>query len=206
MSVLVFEVNLYHNHPQKYGMRFIYNDLIDGWTELLEKISYDGIAVVIVVGLDTQSLSISINKLSPIYFQSQETSCPQYVIFKVFLVYVNNHSFAYVIKVACLAYNVVLPSLSNSILLEVTQSWWRHQLKTFSVLLVLCEGIHQSPVDSPHKGQWGGALMLFLICVWTNCWANKRDAGDLRRHCAHYDATVIGSIIFVQIFVWSKCC
>ena len=38
-------------------------------------------------------------------------------------------------------------------------SWWRHQMETFSALLALCGGNHQSPVDSPHKGQWRGALM-----------------------------------------------
>ena len=27
------------------------------------------------------------------------------------------------------------------------------------MLLALCEGIHRSPVDSPHKGLWRGALM-----------------------------------------------
>ena len=38
-------------------------------------------------------------------------------------------------------------------------------------------GINQSPVDSPHKGQWRGALMFSLIC-WTNGWGNNRGAGD----------------------------
>ena len=42
-------------------------------------------------------------------------------------------------------------------------------------------GIHRSPVNFPHKGQWRGALMFSLICVW----ATNRGAGDLRRHCAH---------------------
>ena len=28
-------------------------------------------------------------------------------------------------------------------------------------------GIHWSPVDSPHKGQWRVALMFSLICAWT---------------------------------------
>ena len=27
-------------------------------------------------------------------------------------------------------------------------------------------GIHRSPVNSPHKGQWRGALMFSLICAW----------------------------------------
>ena len=47
-------------------------------------------------------------------------------------------------------------------------------------------GIRRSPVNSPHKGQWLGALMFSLICGWTNGWANNRDSGDLRRHRAHY--------------------
>ena len=29
-------------------------------------------------------------------------------------------------------------------------------------------GIHRSPVNSPHKGQWRGALMFSLICAWIN--------------------------------------
>ena len=33
-------------------------------------------------------------------------------------------------------------------------SWWRHQMETFSALLAICAGIHRSPVNSPHKGQW----------------------------------------------------
>ena len=51
-------------------------------------------------------------------------------------------------------------------------------------------GIHRPPVNSPHKGQWRGALMFFLICAWTNGWVNNRDADDLRPYRAHYDVTV----------------
>ena len=29
-------------------------------------------------------------------------------------------------------------------------------------------GIYRSPVNSPHKGQWRGALMFSLICAWIN--------------------------------------
>ena len=31
-------------------------------------------------------------------------------------------------------------------------AWWRHQMKTVSALLALCERNHRSPVDSPTKG------------------------------------------------------
>ena len=47
-------------------------------------------------------------------------------------------------------------------------------------------------VDSPHKGQWHGALTFSVICAWTNGWANNRDVSDLRRHCALYDVIVMG--------------
>ena len=52
-------------------------------------------------------------------------------------------------------------------------------------------GIHRSPVNSPHKGQWHGALMFSLVCAWTNGWVNYRDAVDLRRHRAHYHDTAM---------------
>ena len=52
-------------------------------------------------------------------------------------------------------------------------------------------GIHRPPVNSPQKGQWRGALMFPLICAWINGWVNNREAGDLRRHRAHYDITVM---------------
>ena len=52
-------------------------------------------------------------------------------------------------------------------------------------------GIHRSSVNSPHKGQWRGALMFSLICVWIIGSVNNRDAGDFRRHCAHYGVNVM---------------
>ena len=52
-------------------------------------------------------------------------------------------------------------------------------------------GIHRSPVNSPHKGQWRGALMFSFIWTSIDGWVNNRETGDLRRHRAHYDVTVI---------------
>ena len=51
--------------------------------------------------------------------------------------------------------------------------------------------IHRSPVNFPHKGQWRGALMFALICVWLNGWVNNREAGGLRRYRAHCDVIVM---------------
>ena len=38
--------------------------------------------------------------------------------------------------------------------------------------------------------------MFALICAWVNEWANNGEAGDLRRHRAHYDLIVMcGSFV-----------
>ena len=63
--------------------------------------------------------------------------------------------------------------------------------KQFQRYWPFVRGIHQSPLDSPHKGQRRAALMFSLLSAWTNGWARNRDPGDLRRHRAHYDATVM---------------
>ena len=65
---------------------------------------------------------------------------------------------------------------------------WKH----FPRYWPFVQGIHRSPVNSPHKGQWRGALMLSLICAWINASVNNREAGDLKCHRAHYDVSVMG--------------
>ena len=64
---------------------------------------------------------------------------------------------------------------------------WKH----FPCYCPFVRGIHRSPVKSPHKGQWRGALMFSSICVLINSWVNNREAGDLRCYCAHYDVIVM---------------
>ena len=65
-------------------------------------------------------------------------------------------------------------------------AWWRHQMETFSALL------------APHKGQWRGAMMFCLICVWIDGWVNNGEAGDLRRYRAHYDVTVMQLTVIIH--------
>ena len=60
---------------------------------------------------------------------------------------------------------------------------WKH----FPRFWPFVRGIQRSLVNSPHKGQWRGALTFLLICVWINGWVNNSEAGDLRRCRAHYD-------------------
>ena len=73
---------------------------------------------------------------------------------------------------------------------------WKH----FPPYWPFVRGIHRSPVNSPHKGQWRGALMCSLICAWPNGWVNNGEAGDLRRHRAHYDVTVMEAHYLYFVF------
>ena len=75
---------------------------------------------------------------------------------------------------------------------------WKH----FPRYWPFVRGIHQSPMNSSHKGQWCGALISSLICTWINGWVNNREAGDLRRHRAHYDVIVMSSDYCTYSYIW----
>ena len=79
-------------------------------------------------------------------------------------------------------YGLVMPVIFHDDVIK-----WKHFTRNWPFV----RGIHRSPVNSPHKGQWCGALMFSLICVWITDWVNNREAGDLRRYRAHHDVTVM---------------
>ena len=93
-------------------------------------------------------------------------------------------------------------NLNREFKLTVQESFWDNKChvcnhddvikwKHFPRYWPFARGIHRSPVNSPHRGQWRGVLMFSLICTWINTWVNNREAGDLRRHRAHYDVIVM---------------
>ena len=79
---------------------------------------------------------------------------------------------------------------------------WKH----FPRYWPFVRGIHRSPVNSPHKGQWRRALMFSLICVWISDWVNNREAGGLRRYCAHHNVIVMKLRIIATLdqppYIW----
>ena len=79
----------------------------------------------------------------------------------------------------------------NSILIMSLTMMTSSNIKHFPRYWPFVREIHRSPVKSPRKGQWRGALMFSLICVWINGWVNNREAGDWRRNRVHYDVTVM---------------
>ena len=57
------------------------------------------------------------------------------------------------------------------------KNWHNHddviQWKHFPRYWPFVQGVHRSPVNSSHKGQWRGTLMLSLICAWINGCVNN---------------------------------
>ena len=61
-------------------------------------------------------------------------------------------------------------------------------METFqSALLAICAGIHRPPAQ--RSVRWS-VDVFFDLCLINGC-INNREAGDLRRHRAHYDGTVM---------------
>ena len=79
----------------------------------------------------------------------------------------------------------------NESVQRMALSWWRHQMETFSALLAFC-GEFTGHRWIPHTKASDAELWCFLgFFAWINVWENNREAGDLRRHCAHYAVTVM---------------
>ena len=100
----------------------------------------------------------------------------------------------------------MITSLSAEIILKYC---WIDLQHDFPRYWPLVRGIHRSPLNSPHKGQWLGALMFSLIRAWTNGSVSNRDIGDPRRHRAHYDVTIMlrlgcGEAITLMVFCGSN--
>ena len=92
-------------------------------------------------------------------------------------------------------YNIMIMITANQFDLTYAMMTSQH----FPPYWPFVRGNHRSPVNSPNKGQWGGALMFSLICAWINAWVNNREAGDLRRHRGHFDLNVMAHNISASL-------
>ena len=89
----------------------------------------------------------------------------------------------------CLTASAVSATAEPTILF----TWWHYEViksKQFPRYWPFVQGIHRSPVNSPHRSQWRGALMFSLICALNKrlikqswCWWFKTPSRSLCRHC-----------------------
>ena len=95
-------------------------------------------------------------------------------------------------------------SISNVCFYRATMflTWWRHQMEAFCA--------RNSPVtcEFPIQRSVTRSLVFSLICAWINGWVNNREADDLRKYRAQYDATAM--FIWKSTFEWgmasNSCC
>ena len=85
----------------------------------------------------------------------------------------------------------VIAWLACELLSTFPNTWWRHKMETFSAWLVICAG--NSPVTGEFPSQ---RPVTRSLDVFFDLRLNKRlgklvGAGDLKRHRAHYDVTVM---------------
>ena len=69
--------------------------------------------------------------------------------------------------------------------------WWRHQMETFSALLAISAGNSPVPGEFPTQRPVTRSFDVYFDLRPNNGWVNNREAGDLRRHRAHYDVIVM---------------
>ena len=72
-------------------------------------------------------------------------------------------------------------------------------MEKFSALLAICAGNSPVPGEFPTQRPVTRSFDALLICARINGWVNNREAGDLRRHGAHYDVIVmITPLVFCE--------
>ena len=74
---------------------------------------------------------------------------------------------------------------------RVQDPLWRHQMEIFSALLALCAGNVPVIGEFPTQRPVTRSFDVFFDRRLNNGWVNNGKAGDLSRHRAHYDVTVM---------------
>ena len=84
---------------------------------------------------------------------------------------------------------------------------WKH----FPSYWPFVRGNHRWPVNSPHKIQWRGALMLSFICAWISNGMNNREAiwhaiALVSRHSDSSSVFNVYEYLYVYIFIYIFIC
>ena len=80
--------------------------------------------------------------------------------------------------------------------MHICMIWWRHNI--FRVTGRLCGAFTGHRWIHRTKASDAELWCFSLICAWIDGWVNRREAGDLWRHCAHHDVTVMNWAIIVS--------
>ena len=70
-------------------------------------------------------------------------------------------------------------------------------METFSALLAICAWNSPVPGEFPAQRPVTRSFDVFFDLRLNNGWVNNREAGDLRRYRAHYDAVVMNILLTI---------
>ena len=70
-------------------------------------------------------------------------------------------------------------------------TWWRHQMETYSASLALCAGNSPAPDEFPAKRPVTQSFDVFFDLRPNRRLSKRGEAGDMKRHRAHYDVIVM---------------
>ena len=113
--------------------------------------------------------------------------------------------------------DIFLDILSKCVIwtmMQVLHDMMTSPMETFPRYWPIVRGIHRSPVNSPHKGQWRGALVFFFTFALTKplskqswSWWFKTPSRSLWHHC--YDLMICSSnweCLFISVNKLSDAC
>ena len=79
------------------------------------------------------------------------------------------------------------PNYADIFLISIDVMYWFCPFDSLSQF----RGIYIYIYVESYMDSCGKLFMFSLICAWTNGWVKNQEAGDLRRHRAHYDVPVM---------------
>ena len=78
-------------------------------------------------------------------------------------------------------------------------AWRRHKMETFSALLALCEGNLPVTGGFPSQRPLTGSFDVIFDLLHNKRSMDNCEAGDLRRHRARYDVTVMEKYVWLRV-------
>ena len=95
-----------------------------------------------------------------------------------------------------------VPARLRTLTVNVEYTWWRHQMEIFSGLLALCARNSPATGECPSQRPLTRSFDAFFVLRLSKR-VNNPGAGNLGRHCVHYDVTVIVYLFEYSNSIWN---
>ena len=106
---------------------------------------------------------------------------------------------------AIFCFLIQISSLAPKPHLKLYQQWLKYMMTSSNGNILRITGSEFTGHRWIPRTKASDAELCFL-CVWINGWVNNREAGDLKRHRAHYDISVMNWLVPIrqQTIIWGR--